>query len=287
MASRRRGHRWWRDPLVHFAILGAGLFALHRWLAPPSATRQIRVSEAVLRGLQDEHNRRTGTIPTAEEERALVERYVSNEILYREALAQGLDRGDIIVRRRLVQKMQFLLENLEAPAEPTDAELQTFLDGHRDRYRVPERMSFTHIYLSTDRHGAETATLLAALRARIDAGEDPATLGDPFLHGTTFTQRTASEITNLFGADFVRSLAAVTPENWSGPVASSFGLHLVRVTQREPSRDARLDEVRAAVHRDWEEQRRSDAQQAALQRLREQYRVEIDRLPAERMAARP
>ena len=108
-----RLRRWLKEPLLHFAVLGAALVGLHRWVAPPSLGRQIVLSAPLIHGLRQDHLRRNGALPTASEEAALVQRYIDNEVLYREALALGLDRGDIIVRRRLVQKMEFLTEGLE------------------------------------------------------------------------------------------------------------------------------------------------------------------------------
>src|SRR6185295_8872661 len=110
--------------------------ALHRWVSPPPRGRQIVLSESIIHGLRQDHLRRNGALPTASEEAALVQRYIDNEVLYREALALGLDRGDIIVRRRLVQKMEFLTEGIDPIATPTDDELQGYLDAHSERYAV-------------------------------------------------------------------------------------------------------------------------------------------------------
>jgi peptidyl-prolyl cis-trans isomerase C len=279
---------WWRDPLIHFFLLGAAGFALYRWVAGSATNpKEIVLSEPEVRALVQEHVRRTGSDPTPDETRALIDQFVGNEILYREALAQGLDRGDIIVRRRLVQKMQFLLENLEPVHPPTDAELQTFLAAHAARYRVPERLTLTHVFVSPDAHGPHARTIAEGLRARLLGGEDPATLGDPFLHGHLFTLRTTRELAGIFGDDFVEQIAALPPGEWSEPVTSSFGWHVVRVQERTAARLPQLDEVRSNVRQDWEEERRAALDRQALERLRQQYKVRVEAPAPAALAALP
>jgi peptidyl-prolyl cis-trans isomerase C len=276
MTPQRLRVVWWRDPLVHFLVLGAAVFAVHRWVVASAEPNAIVLSQPVVRGLVQEHVRRTGSEPTAEETQALVDTFVGNEILYREALAHGLDRGDIIVRRRLVQKMQFLLENLEPTGTPTEAELQAFLEAHAERYRVPERLTLTHVFISTDAHGPEAQTIASRLLPRLRGGDDASGLGDPFLHGHTFTLRTRRELAGMFGAGFVDQVAGASLGEWSGPVSSSFGWHIVRVTERRPARLPDLAEVRRSVQQDWEEERRTELDHKALERLRQRYEVRVD-----------
>jgi peptidyl-prolyl cis-trans isomerase C len=277
---------WRRDPLVHFALLGAALFALHGWLAPPPRdAATIVVSRPLLDGLRREHLQRTGSSPTGEEEAALIDRYVDSEILYREALAQGLDRGDIIVRRRLVQKMEFVLETLAPLPEPTEAELQEFLDTHAERYELAARATLSHVFVSSERHGNAAEGLAAALRARLVAGEEASVLGEPFLHGRRLGGRTPSEIAAVFGQGFAEHVARLRLDEWSLPIESSYGFHVVRVTERVPRRRPPLDEIRSLVQRDWEVERRTALTRSALQRLRNRYEILAEASPAERIAA--
>src|SRR5262245_9650785 len=137
-----------REPVLHFAVLGAAIFAVYRAVAPPARpTTTIVLTEAMVDGLRQDYLRRTGTPPSPEEATALIDRFVDSEVLYREALALGLDRGDIIVRRRLVQKMEFLTEGLEPIDAPTDRELQAYLDAHAARYAQPARVALTHVFV--------------------------------------------------------------------------------------------------------------------------------------------
>jgi len=259
---------------------GAVLWLAQSWLAAPSRTR-IVVDDELRAGLRADHQRRTGRAPSAAEERALVDAWVDDEVLHREALALGLDRSDVVIRRRLVQSMRFLLEEETAPLEPDDDALRAHLAAHGERFALPARTSFEHVYLpraATLATGVAPATApLDALRARLVAGEDPARVGAPFPRGARFTRLSPGEIDAVFGPGFAARLAALPAGTWSAPVASSFGGHLVRIDERLAAEQPDLATVRAALAADWREERRRDAERAALARLRERYDV----VPAE------
>jgi peptidyl-prolyl cis-trans isomerase C len=281
-ANRLR--RWLREPLLHFAVLGIALFEVHHWVAPPGMTRRIVLSDGVIHGLRQDHVRRYGTPPTADEEAAIIQRFIDNEVLYREALALGLDRGDIVVRRRLVQKMEFLTEDSEPVLEPTDGELQAYLDAHAARYAVPTRVALTHVFVGSDRHGSHAATDAAQLRVQLSAGADPPALGDPFLRGREFASSTEAELAAIFGPTFATQLMSLPIGSWSDPIESSYGLHLVRVTARTPGRESLLVEVRANVRHDWQEDRRGELNRLALARLRGRYDIRIEGTDVPRFA---
>ncbi|MBI3782367.1 MAG: peptidyl-prolyl cis-trans isomerase [Deltaproteobacteria bacterium] len=267
-----RPSAWLREPLLHFVVLGAAIFLAQHWAT--RAPRRIELSPAVVTGLRQDFYRRTGAQPTAVEEAALVQRYIDSEVLYREALALGLDRGDVIVRRRLEQKMEFVLENRNAPPDPTDAELQAFLEAHGERYPVPARFSFKHVFLSADRHAGAEEVLAIDLRRKLAAGADDAAIGDPFLHGASFSGRSPTEIASLFGESFARQLDALAVGIWSEPIRSSYGVHLVRIEARSAPGVAVLGSVRDRVVQDWEEDERVKARDRGLAELRQRYAVE-------------
>lgn len=271
-----------REPLVHFALLGLVVFWLHGRLTPTDTSRTVRLSAADVEVLRQDHRRRFGTDPTAEEERAIVARYVDDEIAYREALALGLDRGDIIVRRRLLQKMEFLLDGLHPVPEPTDAELEAYLGMHADRYRTPARVALVHVFVSRDRHGADANAVALRLREQLLAGADPATLGDPFLRGRALRAQSEQDLTGIFGPAFARAALELPLGEWSQPVTSSYGLHLVHVSERTASEVPALSNIRAAVRQDWSEERRAAARQAALAELHAKYDVRVEPAPAAR-----
>lgn len=263
-----------REPLVHFALLGAVLLVLYRVLAPDG--REIVISTEVVRGLREDHRRRNGAAPSAAEEAGLVQRYVDNEILYREALALGLDRGDIIVRRRLIQKMELLAESLGAPAAPTQAQLVDYLRTHAADYAVPDRIDFIHVFVRSDGASADAAARAHELRQALLAGAAPESLGDPFLRGAQFSVLSAPEVAAIFGDEMAAAVFALADDEWSAPLRSAYGYHLVRITARQPARVPQLDEVRDLVTRAWSDAQREAAIKAELQRLRDQYRVRVE-----------
>lgn len=269
-----RARRLLAEPMLHFVGLGLVLFALHARVQPRD---RVVISTAFVEALRQDHARRTGKLPTPEEEKGLIERYVDEEVLYREALALGLDRGDVIVRRRLVQKMEFVTRDAAPAGEPADADLQRLLDAHPERYGGPGVTSFRHVFLARDRRGDALATDAARMLAELRAGAEPGALGDPFLQGNAFARRAPREIEAVFGSPFAEAVSALPPGTWSDPIASSYGLHLVLVSERAAPAAPRLADVRAQVRRDWLEQRREEVDRAALRRLRDKHPVEIER----------
>ncbi len=271
--------RWLKEPLLHFCALGLVVVAVYRWVAPQPPTNQIVLSEAAIEGLRQDYLRRNGALPTAAEQAALIQRFVDDEVLYREALALGLDRGDVIVRRRLVQKMEFVLEGSAAIPEPSDEELQGYLDAHAERYALPERLTLTHVFVSADRHGEQAQPVAERLHGLLLGGEDPADLGDPFLRGREFPLKTERELAAIFGAPFAAQAKSLPLGTWSEPLRSSFGLHLVRVTARTAGRQPTLAEVRATLRRDWQDERRTQMSQAELARVRQRYEIHVAAVP--------
>jgi hypothetical protein len=256
------------------------LFALHRWVAPPRASREIVVPADALAGLREDFRRRTGRMASTTDEQAMLEAYVDDEVLVREALALGLDRGDVIVRRRLIQKMEFLLESTEPIAPPSDAELERHLAAHRERYASPARVSLTHVFVSSTRAGARAEAEAGELRARLEAGTDPATLGDPFLRGREFRLHAEGELAAIFGAPFAAEAMRLGEGGWSAPIRSSFGWHLVRVSEKRPRTEPVLADVRAQVERDWRAERRAALDRDARARLRGRYVVRVEGSPS-------
>lgn len=238
-------------------------------------------------GLRAEEQRRSGRAPTPEEERGLVARFLDEEVLYREALALGLDRGDLIVRRRLVQKMEFLTQDAAPLPAPDDAALQRWLDQHPDEFRAPPRLSFRHVFLNRERRGptidADARELLSSLRG----GVDPDRLGDPFLVGSRFALRSEGEIARVFGAPFAALVEALPAGAWSDPLPSSFGLHLVAVEQRIEGTTPSLASVRERVRQGLLAARRGEANRAALDALRSRYAISVEWPAPARLASAP
>lgn len=265
-----------REPVVHVLVLGALVFLAHRLLAPPDGGRTIVVTRALRQALRAEHERRTGMAPTPAEEAAALERWLDEEVRYREALRLGLDRGDIIVRRRLVQKMEFLTEGLAPPREPSDADLEALLAADPGRWAVPAQVTVEHVFASRTRHGGAAPAVAAGWRARLADGVDPASLGDPFLRGRMFVGHTEAQLAAVFGPAFAAAVFALPVGSWVGPVSSSYGEHLVRVHERAERRPRSLGELRDELRREWLAAERERLDRLAQARLRAGYTVRLE-----------
>ena len=223
-----------REPLVHFFLLGAGIFLLSALVSESGENRpgEIVVTPGQVERLAETWQRTWQRPPTRAELEGLVEEHIREEILYREAIAMGLDRDDTIIRRRLRQKMEFLPQDLVERAEPTEAELRSYLREHAEAFQVEPRVSFQQVYLDLEHRGAaaeaDARKLLTDLNDHSEPVE-PAVFGDRILVPHDFRSLSESEVARMFGQEFTSQLSKVEPGGWTGPVISGYGLHLVRV----------------------------------------------------------
>lgn len=272
-----------REPLLHFAIAGAVLFALQAWRGEGGVdTESIEVSGELVDALADAHTERTGQAPDPATLQAVVDDWALREALYREALALGLDQGDAIVRRRLVQKMQFVLDDLASPADPGDDVLQAWLDEHAERFAVAERVSLRHVFF---RDGPNARAEAEASLGAIGAGADPGSLGQAFVHGAALPSRSRDQLARLMGDEFADAVMRLEGGTWQGPITSSQGLHLVLVEGREQTHVPALADVRPQVLSDWTRAQRDDREARALDELRGRYPVRLDDAARARLEA--
>lgn len=269
-----------REPLVQFLLLGAALFLLYRAVAPtPDAPPgRIVVDRAQVARLVQQFERTWLRPPTRAELTALIDEHVSEEVLYREALALGLDKNDLVVRRRLRQKMDFLNEDVVAQRAPTDAELHAYLDAHAEKFAAPARVSFRQIYLKTDDGPAAAHARAGRLLAQLEAGSvPPAEVGDATLLPRSLEKASANEVAQSFGEPFAAALDAVPAgAGWRGPIETEYGLHLVNVSARDPGGPRPLADVRALVSREWSAAQREHAKAKFYAALRERYQVSVE-----------
>ena len=271
-----------QEPLLHFLVLATGLFALSNAISQTPADQEldtIVVSQERLKSLILIFQRTWQRPPTRQELDGIVKEYVKEEVLYREALAMGLDRDDTLVRRRLRQKLEFVAEDMADAAEPTDEELQQYLDEHPESFRVERRATFYQVYLSRERRGdslnADSMTMLAKLRSgAVEAAE----VGDPSLLPDFHEGLREAEISSQFGPDFSAQLLAIQTGQWSGPLESAYGAHLVLLEKKTEGRVPELDEVREAVRREWIAARRAASKEEFFQALLRKYHVVVEEL---------
>jgi parvulin-like peptidyl-prolyl isomerase len=187
----------------------------------------------------------------------------------------------------LAQKLSFLIEDLAAVEEPGDDELRRFYGTRSDAYVQPARMSFRHVFFSRDRRAdasAEAGAALATLRLTAAGGGIATTLGDPFMLHSEYAGRSHQEVRELFGPEFADSVFALQGDSWQGPVKSSYGEHLVLILGREDARTPPFEEVREAVLRDFQQERREEANTEAYREMRARYEVEVEEAPPDREA---
>jgi hypothetical protein len=265
--------RIFHEPLLHFLLLGLALFAYYGRVAPDDdGKRRIVVTQAEVDLLATQFQGTWNRPPGPVELNGLVDSYVRDEILYREGVALGLDRDDAVIKRRVRQKLDVLFEESVAQRPATDADLRAYLDANPAAFRKPAVVSFDQVYFGAD---AVAPQRLEQARTALARGADPATFGQATLLPARQDAMPLDLVARDFGEQFAGQLATAPVGEWSGPVKSGFGTHLVRVTAIEPAQLPKLAEVREVVAREWENERRKLAHADALAKLRERYDVEI------------
>jgi hypothetical protein len=273
--------RWFREPLLHFFLLGALLFAGYGLVKPRSrptlTSRRIDISSGDVDQLAQAFEQQWRRPPTPAELRGLVGDRIHEEVLYREAIAMGLDRDDVVIRRRLAQKFQFLSEDLAETHAPTDTELERYMASHRERYVAPARLTFLQLFFNPARRGprAQPDAARALDLLRTGRTPPPELRGDPFLLQAEFESMTPEEIDRAMGAEFGGAVARASGDIWTGPLLSSYGWHLVKVERHVEAAPPALAAVHDAVRRDWEEEQRKHFNEELYRRLRERYEVVI------------
>jgi hypothetical protein len=279
--------RWLREPLLHFLVIGGALFtayaALNRDPNDQKDRRRIVLTENDLSQMTIASVAQGRPAPTIEQMRNLLEAKIREEVLYREALAMGLDKDDIIVKRRMLQKMDFLAEDLSDLREPSREELQAWFKNNAQRFAYPPRISFRHLYFSFDKHGANTAEAAAAALKQI-AGKpadssDAAALADPFMFRDYYADRSPDQVGSEFGGKFERSVFELKPGSWLGPLESGFGWHLVFVESLAPGRVPEFAEVESEVKSEWIKDQRAEFKRKAYEAMKARYEIV---LPSER-----
>ena len=279
-----------REPLVHFLLAGALVFAVYELLNPAVGridANQIVLTKDDVRQLAIAWLAQGRAPPTPAQMSALIEQKVSEEILWREAVALGLDRDDEIIKRRLAQKMDFLTVDIAALQDPGNAELRQWFAQHADRFAFAPRISFRHLYFTLDRGpGARDAAMVAQAGIADESVDAPelATVGDPFMFQDYYADRAPDQVTREFGPEFAKSLFALDPGAWRGPIQSGYGWHLVFVTGKEPGRTPAFEEVEPNVKSAWLDEKQQEIKRFAYEAMRSRYTVVVPPIDAAALA---
>lgn len=273
-----------KEPLLHFLLLGIVLFGAYGVLQPAPEEESgrpltVELTADDLRQLAVMWLAQGRPAPTPEQMRHLVDQKVTEEILAREAVALGLDRDDQIIKRRLAQKMDFLLADLAALDPPTEDELRAWFALNGERFALPPHLSFRHLYFSFDRHGERTREAAADALGRV-AGLSPeapqlVSIADPFMFRNTYGDATPDQMAKEFGPGFAEALFRLPPGSWQGPIESGYGWHLIWIDSVESGRIPDFEEVKPRVMEAWLDERYGEIKRRAFDEMRSRYTIVV------------
>ena len=273
--------RWSREPLLHFLLIGLLLFVVYDRLHPSQATKsesnRIVLTPEDFQQLAVTWLAQGRAPPSPAEMQSLVELKVREEVLYREALALGLDKDDTIVKRRLAQKMEFLAEGASIDSNPSPDTLRAWFRVNAQRFSLPPRVSFRHLYFSPDRRGEHArgaaAHAMEQLAGKPGNWQDAEALGDPFMDRDYYGDRSAEDMAKLFGSNFAREVVGLKTGQWQGPVESGYGWHLVFIDTSVPARVPAFEEIEPEIRAEWAEDQRAEAKRKTYEAMRARYQV--------------
>lgn len=272
-----------REPLMHFLLIGAAIYALYLTCgtsAESEPDNTITMTAGEMDWLTTAWQKRWNRPPTAKERDGLIKQHIRESVLYREALAMGLDRDDVIIRRRMAQKLEFLAQDLVALIPPTDEDLQAYFAEHRENYQNPNLFTITQIFFDPDKRGNDTLDdaekIKATLIAQADAFDSAAVLGDVFMLQNYYPEHSQLDIQKLFGSGFAEAVTDLATGQWHGPVLSGYGVHLVFVHSRSEPPPPVFAEVRERVAQDWEDDKRQELNKQYYESLLARYKIVVE-----------
>ncbi|MEL7032197.1 MAG: peptidylprolyl isomerase [Pseudomonadota bacterium] len=265
-----------KEPLVHFVLIALAIFLAYGWLTNnrDHAERTIIVTESDLDRMAALFTAEAGTLPSQQDLRAMISDHVEQQALAREAQRLGLSQGDTVVERRLAQKMSFMITDTETVPDPGVDELETWFDANRELFVEPGRLSFQHVFFSQP----DGPRLQQAVQTLVERPDEWRAQGDPFMLQRAYSELPPREIARLFGGDFATSVLqqSQTPDQWSAPITSALGTHLVRVTAAREGGLPDFDQIRDRVLVRWREDESRRRARAAIQDVVSRYVVEIE-----------
>lgn len=268
--------QWIRDPSIQFTVIGVLLFAINSFFQQGAEGdgEEIIVTQNRIQHLSNIFERGWQRPPEPQELQGLIDDYVREEVLYREAVKMGLDQNDTVIRRRMRMKMEFLAKDLVEAVAPPEQVLEDYYAANLAHYTAPAQYTFEQVFLDSDKR-AEVAEDARIVLTKLTAGKDPRSLGDSNLLQYRFEQVTSERIDRLFGADFSRQFDGLEIGQWNGPLTSAYGEHLVRISAATPQHQPDFGEIRDNVLRDWQLEEQKSILEAQYQTLRDNYRIRI------------
>ena len=267
--------RIFSEPTVHFLLIAGSIFLAYLFVETrrQDDNLQIVVTNEQIQQLTDQFESIWSRPPSKDELTHLVDDFVLDEAYYREARKLRLDRNDPVIRNRLRLTLEMMTDDLML-VEPSDSDLAAYLTKNEDRFQLPSVYSFRQMYFNPEKHGERPEAAVASKLALLRRGENIE--GDPTLLQEEFRESSTEDIDAVMGRKFASQLANLEIGTWQGPIRSGFGFHLVRIDSRVEGRLPTLDEVRPAVAREWNNERRTANREQINERLLQEYNVTIE-----------
>jgi hypothetical protein len=286
--------RLFTEPLIQFLIIGAGIYGAYAMFGTPEEDFRdtlVHVDSNRINAFISEWESRWNRPPTREEIDGLIQSYIKEDVLYRQAVAMGLNEDDPITRRRMAQKLEFLTSDLAMMVKPAEGVLEQYFVDNSEAYQAPDRMTFCQVFFDPDSRGDSTLEDVAEALLKLQAAgvptEESMQVGDGFMLQSDFVSVTATEAARQMGTGFVDAVVQLQPGLWHGPVLSGYGVHLVYVYSYEKSPPAVFEDVQAAVLENWQFEQREQFNADFLENLRTRYEIVIDEIPADRILQVP
>ncbi len=277
-----------REPLIHFIFIGATIYVLFGLFAEPElqeTDNKIVVSSSEIEVFKTSWQKRWNRPPTDNELDGVIQQYIRETVLYRQALSMGLDKNDTVIRRRLAQKMKFLVEDLATMLDPDDQTLQAWFDDNKKRFQTPPRYTFTQIFFDPDKRGDATLTdaetVKASLLANSDTLKSVSEIGDGLMLQDYYPEKTPLEIRKQFGNGFTQSLMELSAEQWHGPILSGYGVHLIYIEMIVPVTTPTLAAIRDQVKSQWLDEQRQSLNKKFYAKLVDNYDIVIEEIITE------
>ena len=266
-----------REPVVLFILIGIVLYISQALLfnPDPSARKQITVTSDQLKQLESGFTKTWMRSPTQSELEGLIEDYIRNEVFYREALAMGLAEDDQVIRNRMRQKLELMMDNMASVNVPSQQMLEAYLQENADDFKEDYQVSFIQVFVNPEKQSDPQGVAMNLLR-QLQEGARPEDLGDRTLMGYSFPDYSQTDVGRRFGSDFARQVAQVEPGVWSGPLNSAVGVHLIRIDRFESGTMPELSKIRSSVEREWMARKKSELKDAAYEKLLDGYDIQIE-----------
>jgi len=272
----------WREPLLHFLLIGGGLFFLYSFLNPSEeqiANNVIKIDDSDVERLIKAYEQNWSSPPDSATLKSLLKEEIKAEVFYREALRMQLDHNDEIIRRRLKQKYEFLVKDLADSQQPNEETLRAFYKEKAEFYKEPTKLSFSQVYFSPDKRQqplADAQGVLKQVMSQPEGKVEVKQLGDNFHLQNYFAERDYNDVRQLFGQDFAKAIFGLEKEGWTQPIQSGYGVHLVNITTIQNELIKPYEEVKDNVLADWKIAQQSLYNEQLYENLLQKYEVDYD-----------